>query len=672
MEFKKTNEDMNFIDQQFADEPHMNVVGKEDFEKRVNKVFTMLWEKLSKSFGPGGAGTFISIYPNYYNTKDGFTIMKNIAFDKKLDQVICDIVMTICSRLNFTVGDGTTTATIATKSMYDAYLSIKDAFTKDNILPREILSRYENIKNTILKKIDEVAIPMKDDDPESLKKSIRDVVYISSNGNDDMTEMISSLYSELMYPAITCKLSSTGVTNSTIIEGYKIDVALTDKIYINNDDNTMLLRGSDVIIFDHKVTQDTYEYILKPLANQSYQRHRHLICIAPFYDETALGGIIRRDLNRQFSTNKDISLVLTVCSKPSGHAKVLLDDLAMLLNTLTITPAMEREIIDAYKSYQGNILNVFDIDNRGIEGIEVLCQPDPNSDMYFGVYREGMKIAYPDNGNLHKLGYCDSCNIGLKESTFSGFYYDEQLFNTYVSTAFNELKEVQRKCENIGTFSTELTEKQQRFYSLRLKTGVIEVGSTSEISQGYLKDAFDDSIKAAKSAFYNGTVLGCNVTTQRIISDLIKDAGDNSIERLLLGLLKEGFKSVYSTVLQNIIPDDKLYDVTVTSKDDRNKIIDTIYDNFMSRIRKISQYANASIPKEYIEQVINNGLISVTDVHMHNLIAEISIYTNKVFDLSIGEFNNDVINSAETDKEIIKAVIDLLGLLITGNQLVLR
>ena len=68
MEFKKNNEELSFIEQQFSEEPHINVISKERFEERVNLVFTELWDRLSKSFGPGGAGTFISVYPNYYNT----------------------------------------------------------------------------------------------------------------------------------------------------------------------------------------------------------------------------------------------------------------------------------------------------------------------------------------------------------------------------------------------------------------------------------------------------------------------------------------------------------------------------------------------------------------------------------------------------------------------------
>lgn len=674
MEFKKNDENKNYIEQQLAEEPHINVVSKEDFEKRVAQVFTLLWDKLSKSFGPGGAGAFLSIYPNYYNTKDGFSIMKNIAFDKKIDQVICDIVMNICSRLNFTVGDGTTTATIATKSIYDAYLTdeYKDYFENKNILPREILDRFEYIKNLLLDMITKKSIPIKNDDPTSLKKSIRDVVFISSNGNEEMTEMISSLYEKLMYPAITCKLSSTGVTSSSIVEGYKIDVCLTDKLYINNDDNTMKLHGSDIIIFDHKVTQDTYDKILKPLSTASYQRRRHLICIAPFYDETALGGVIRNDLTKQYSMQKDIALVLTVCTKPTGHAKVLLNDLAMLLNTPIITPQMEKDIIERCEKNNENILTIFDIDYRYIEGLIVFSpSPADHNTPVLTKFQSNTELYLPKNDNSYNLGYCDDVNMGLKESTFSGFYFNQDMYDTYLSVAKEELDEIQRKCEKLGTFSLELTQKQHRYYSLGLKTAVIEVGSTSEISQGYLKDMFDDSIKAAKSAFYNGIVLGCNVTTSQSIYELLNTTEDET-DKMLLNMLLKGFMSVYSTVLSNIIPNCMIGLHTNINRisSDMNDV-DLVYNDINIYLQSISRYKKTEIPRDYIQVLYDAGL-KITRLTIHEIIGWISILTGTVFDVSTGVFSKDVINSAETDTEIIKAVIDLLALLITGNQLVLR
>ena len=46
MEFKNNDEELNFIESQLSTEPVVNVITKEQFEERVYKVFTILWEKL--------------------------------------------------------------------------------------------------------------------------------------------------------------------------------------------------------------------------------------------------------------------------------------------------------------------------------------------------------------------------------------------------------------------------------------------------------------------------------------------------------------------------------------------------------------------------------------------------------------------------------------------------
>ena len=46
------------------------------------------------------------------------------------------------------------------------------------------------------------------------------------------------------------------------------------------------------------------------------------------------------------------------------------------------------------------------------------------------------------------------------------------------------------------------------------------------------------------------------------------------------------------------------------------------------------------------------------------------MHKNSAIDLTTGEFNEDVINTARTDKEVMIASTDLIGLLITGNQLI--
>lgn len=704
MEFKNDNEKLNYIESQFATDPCVNIIPKERFEERVSKVFEILWERLSKSFGPGGAATFISIYPAYYATKDGFTMMKNIAFDVKLDQVISNMVQTVCNRLNFTVGDGTTTAVIATKSTYDSYVSNRYFFENESILPRQILAQFEEYKKEILEKLDSRSRSIQSDDPKLLKENIRKIVSVSSNGNEEITNIISSLYEELGYPAISRSISKDGITRSYITEGYKIDTCLTDKLYINNDNNTMSLSASDILIFDHKVTQETYEMILKPISEMSENRQRHLICIAPYYDEKALSGVIKTDLNRQYKTKNDISLVLMVCSKVSGMEKVRLDDLAMLLNTMVITSDIEKTLISKIKSISSERIcsypynRVFNMDFREIDDMCVLVNGNDHNIMRCYYKNTEMSNIWDYDAEVltegFRIGYCESCVLGLEESTFSGFHYDQSKYDVYINVAKTELEEIRRKCENVGAFSVQLTEKQQRLYSLELKTGVIEVGSTSELSQGYLSDTVDDSIKAAASAFNNGIVLGCNVTLIDIINDMIdkyntSDIGSDKMKCKLLEILRDGYINVYMTVLNNVIPDDVvcpsndvsplswIYDMSLFSDYKQVNLTDA-YNIFIDKLSRhyvmlgiTREMIIKNIPEEFFTEYLSDDYFSEVR-HINDVIIELSIKSKNVFDVTTAQFSHDIINSTETDKEILKATIDLLSLLITGNQLILR
>ena len=130
----------------FKKDPMINVISKEDFEDRIEKVFHILWKTLAKSFGPYGAPTMIYNYPWSHVTKDGFTIMKNLSMDVSetiVDQAIANMASDICGRLNYSVGDGTTSAVIATNSIYRKYMSIRESLKQKFVLPRDICCKLQ-------------------------------------------------------------------------------------------------------------------------------------------------------------------------------------------------------------------------------------------------------------------------------------------------------------------------------------------------------------------------------------------------------------------------------------------------------------------------------------------------------------------------------------------------
>lgn len=648
----------------FKNEPRLNVISKETYENRVSKVFKLLWSTLAKSFGPYGAPTLIYNYPYSHVTKDGFTIMKNISMDASeqlVDQAIANMASDICGRLNYSVGDGTTSAVIATNSIYQNYLKHKEELQKEFIMPRDIIQIYNNIKNRIIKNLHKYVKSINSNDPEELYENIYKIVFISSNGDPVISSYIADMYKELQFPGITCELAPDGITKKRIISGYQFELVLNDKLYINSDDNTMSISNADIIFFSVKITKDIYEKILKPLNEQSRLRGRKLIVCASSYDETALGQTIRRDLLGEYKQLKEINMVLCTYKALSDHTRKLASDFAMLCNTLIIDRTLLASIYEEVENHTP-ITTIFNIDNRtDIPNLICMGVRNENAVRFINGKESDDIERLPLSPNAIRLGYVGNGSIGLKKSLFTDFYYDENMYNKTLKDAEDILKETEEKYKKLGTFNLVVNQAFQRYYALKLKMGIIEVGGDSELSQKLLKDAVDDAIKAASSAFDNGIVNGCNVDMMRAIRDTMNecenadelDERSKSIYLTLLNILNDGFRDVYKTVLSNAFDNVDIVHLREFNEFFGKPIL-TLNEDDEPDIESYDYWMYTSQP-----------------IPIHDVIVSHSISEGKVFDVSTREFVTTVINSSKTDEEILVATIDLIGLLISGNQMVI-
>lgn len=674
-------------DELFKNEPRLNVISKETYENRVSKVFNLLWKTLAKSFGPYGAPTLIYNFPFSHVTKDGFTIMKNISMDSSdqlVDQAIANMASDICGRLNYSVGDGTTSAVIATNSIYQNYLKHKKELENQLIMPRDIIQAYNNIKGKIINHLNKYVQSIQSTDPKELYDNIYKVVYISSNGDNIISDYIASMYAELQFPGVTCELASDGITRKRIITGYKFDLVLNDKLYINSDDNTMDVSNIDVIMFSVKITKAIYQNILVPLNEQCRIRGRKLLVCASAYDETALGQTITRDLTNEYKKTHDINMVLCTYRSISDHTRKLASDFAMLCNTVIIDREL-KSYIEHQLDEGANILNVFNIDGR--DDIEnLVCvgfdKKTNGATRYINSTKSELIQPFECNENAIRLGYVGKASVGLKSSLFTDFYYNENQYNAVLKDAEITLKETEDKYKKLGTFNIVVNQAQQRYYSLKLKMGIVEVGADSELSQKLLKDAVDDAIKAAASAFDHGIVKGCNVDMIRAINDTIEectmtveiDDSSKSIYLTLLTILRDGFIDVYKTVLSNAFSDVNIMNYITESEDNTvintSNIINAINNFFKKAVfDKDSDTEYESINEEITRNILNENKDNT--ISLHNILINHSVKNEVVFDVSTKKFSSEVINSSQTDEEILIATIDLISLLITGNQMLI-
>lgn len=618
MEVNTAISDNSIRDPKIEDTPNAvvptNVMDKHGFEKAITPVFKALERILARSFGPYGSNAFITSFPYVSTTKDGWTIMKNIRFKTGQDAIIAQMAKDICGRLNNTVGDGTTSSIIATNAMYESYKNHEEELEKLKATPRDILKSFKKIEEMIVSRFLSAYVKQVDPASDDFLDVMRNVIYISTNGDESITDKLMYLYEELRYPSIDIVKAPDGVTKAKIIDGYNTELHLSDQLYMNNDNNTAVYKNCDVIMFDHKVTLFTYKNILQPINEQCRARGRHLLVIAPYYDERALDGVIKTDLVNEYRRFKDINMVLSYIPTRNKEDKLRMSDLAMILNTTVIGESLEDEIMSNIAENPRAVFDLINLDNRLIPGITIFT---PSGEETIAT---GNEEIYGDF--KLRLGFADYCEIGIKAATFRSHHYDKDLYKVHIEEAETQLAETIEKYRKLGTFNLEISSARHRLNSLKLKMGVIEVGGDSQLSQDMLHDAVDDAVKAAASAFNNGIVLGCHVDLYNAIVDVERNMEENSIDGILIDIVAGAFVAVYRRCLAN-------------------------------KFIKGDSFEGTNVEESTMSDIIFNS------------------YSNrKVYDLTTDTFTDTIINSAETDIQILRATIDLISLLISGNQLV--
>lgn len=681
--------------------PSFNVVNKDDFQERAQQVFHTLGDCLAKSFGAYGAPTIISNMASRTVTKDGFTIMKNLLPDtvngSPIDSVFYDIASNTCGRLNYKVGDGTTTAMIATNAIYDAYMQpeMKNMLDNSGFLPREIMETLNTLKDEIIQKINVIARPIRGE--EDMVDKISNIVRISSNGNEELTSMITDIYSKLGYPNINCSKASDGVTKYNIIDGFKSSASLTDKMYINTDNKTAEYNDVDVLIFDHKISRHAYTDIIRPMWELIQNLGRQLVVIAPFYDNVLLNTDIKRDINESYKKERQLDLVLLVAKTGSASDKKSLSDLAMLLNTTMIDINLETKLLEKIR-FGVEPYRLFNIALRHIPGITIIKDNTDNTDIPLDRDVDDGETQYPfilDIDSI-RVGFARSLVSDIDYSVFNGFYYNHDLYQKTLSEAKSDWDDAVDKYSKLSTFSFETLHAQQRYNNLCLKLASIEVGGDSILSQNMLYDSVEDSVKAAESAYTHGYIKGCNLTTLECIDALIpKFKEGETVEKsqilrgLLLDILKRGFLNVYGAVLNNAFGNGSILINTkdIVTLETSNDVAKIVFEELKNRFGDIGIESsdallsaigsNINLDKiksrwfgiEKEEDRINQMGCMTFPVTL--LITTCSMVTGLVFDLNNMKFSNDIINSAKTDTEVLTATIDLVSILINGNQLVM-
>jgi chaperonin GroEL len=230
---------------------------------------------------------------------------------------------------------------------------------------------------------------------------------------------------------------------------------------------------------------------------------------------------------------------------------------------------------------------------------------------------------------LERLGGCEKSVINDLSSKFIQGFGDSKQIDERVSV----IQEMYTRLDNLNDHidrSEELYHLRKRMATLQKSMAVLYVGGNSEVEREAKKYLMEDAVFACRSALEHGYIVGGNLTVPRILTDI-----------LMFNTIKKSIRVKFSNL----------------------SIEEKFLDNLLTEIRKSFAIS--------FQSVLTNARLA--DNEVKSIMDEC---TNKelFYNLKKRAYESDtetsVINSAETDIQIIKSSFSIIGQLVTCNQFI--
>lgn len=593
-------------------ETGMNVVTKEEYTELAKFVFNQIVNVLSKSYGPYGSMSLINRASMRFSTKDGWRILMHTTFDHNVYyQAIHRMIFEICEQMNDTVGDGTTTVILMANRIYEELIKTLPKIDDMDLPPREVSRAFDRIVKNVTEELKKRSRPFS-------KEYIRPIALISTNNDTQITDCICELYDRKPNADIQIMESNKIGVSVEGIDGLKIPVMLLDRMYINNTiDKCCDVDDAVFMVFNHKIGENHIRKMVLPMESVARMKGKRLVVIAPAYEESMLLGLWRKKAADEFRETKTTTTILChYRSTVLGSAGA--DDLAILLDTDPIDGRLVDEIC------KGNLKA--------------------------GTVNEGTRFMLKnmENSVSLMLGHCEKAKLGWEiPSFFTGLHPVPNMLDAQMNAVKAEIQSLEDTMTvTEKATSMKLSTLRKRLSRLEMKMSVIYYGSDSTFEKEMLHDTIQDGVRALESARDNGIIRG----SQYDLLDACKEVLSNTDSKLDQMLIQNIITGIQAMLMKDLYGKSKAFslaDEIMHRTDDEPT--DTFTGDYGDRFDRAC---------EFLKEKNNPFEKSIQ-------------FPGAPLDLVTMEPDPNLITSTETDVCALKATIELLKVLIAGNQLLM-
>lgn len=210
---------------------------------KLFKGIEQIAKAVKSTLGPSGQTVLIES-PNHTNgitvTKDGVTVAKAVSLLDPTEHLAVKIMKQASERTATQAGDGTTTAIVLTEAIVEAAKHIINDSNKTDVL-RDLIKETNLIVSNLKAKAKKVT-----------NKMLKDVATISANNDEELGNIIASVYKKVGKDGIVAvDKSQTSDTYYETTNGLKIQRGYESPLFVNNQKkDECVLEDSYVLVSD--------------------------------------------------------------------------------------------------------------------------------------------------------------------------------------------------------------------------------------------------------------------------------------------------------------------------------------------------------------------------------------------------------------------------------------
>ena len=385
---------------------------------------------------------------------------------------------------------------------------------------------------------------------------------------------------------------------------------------------------------DDKVGQNIYD-IYKKIKNEGFIYLENSKTSEDHYEflkgiEFASGMIaddFSNDKNKPQFNAKEARIFMCNDRLDSTDLSLMVDAIGYLIAQQTVP------VVIIARSFSAEFVSTFQVNKRRQPEIQI-CLVDFNFAsknqeeifkdiaIYTGstIYDKSMGEENLKNNFYKMVGKCKEIQITNKTTKIIGMNCSEETLNERIKSIDENIESL--KNLNDPSFDSRIFQLENRKANLKSMVVKYYVGGDTELEKNNRKYLIEDSIFACKAALQSGYVSGGNLIIPKIIHSIFSEIMGRSAETV--GTIEA-----------------ELYRI--------------IYNSFINCYGYV--LSNRFIDKNEIQPIISK-----------------CIKQNKIYNLKTDKYENDIktdiVNSAMTEIEIMKAAFSIIGILVTSNQFI--